>query len=67
MISPRRRYIVELTETQLQHVMSSLELYEMDLTGGEDFRSKLKHYNRIQRNTEKAVIEGYKNGLKTIK
>ena len=64
----KRRFIVELTQAQMNRVFSSLELYEMDVTGGRDFKDtgKLRDANFME-SIRKALHKGQDNGLKTIK
>tara|TARA_R100000278_G_scaffold118802_1_gene99712 strand:+ start:602 stop:805 length:204 start_codon:yes stop_codon:yes gene_type:complete len=67
MSKTRRRYVVELTKAQLFHIMSSLEVFEMDLSGGYGFEERQRKFLKHHRATEKSVLNGYRNGLKTIK
>ena len=67
----KRRFIVELTQAQMNIVFASLEVYEMDLTGGcaeggfEDM-GRLREANLMER-IRKALHKGQDNGLKIIK
>ncbi len=67
MSKTRRRYVVELTKAQLFLVMSSLEVFEMDLSGGYGFEQRQRKFLKLHRVTEKSVVNGYRNGLKTLK
>ncbi|ANS03574.1 hypothetical protein [uncultured Mediterranean phage uvDeep-CGR2-KM21-C345] len=64
----KKRYIVELTEAQMNMVFTSLEVYEMDTTGGGCFKDigKLQEANLMER-IKKALHKGQDNGLKTLK
>lgn len=62
----KRRYVIELTEKQVGHLFSALEVYEDDATGGYGFDSREKRYRRLHRNTYNALIEGYDNGMKSV-
>ena len=64
---PKRRYIVELTEPQIMRLFSSLEVYELELSGGYGFDDRCKELQRLHVNTFNALKEGYSKGLKTIK
>ena len=44
---PKRRYIVELTEPQIMRLFSSLEVYELDLSGGYGFDDRCKELQRL--------------------
>mgnify|MGYP003145291931 CR=1 FL=1 len=70
----KRRYIVELTSRQLSLVQSSLEIAELDLTGGFGYESGMnahcwKNQKRhiISERINVAINEAIKKGLKTIK
>ena len=67
MSKTRRGYVVELTKSQLLHIMSSLEVFENDLTGGYGFEERKRRLLKFHRATEKSVLNGYNNGLKTLK
>ena len=73
-IMTKRRYIVELTPTQLSVVQSSLEIAEMDLTGGYGYESgrnpnswKKHKLHIISERINIAISEAREKGLKTIK
>tara|TARA_Y100000593_G_C4179552_1_gene271325 strand:+ start:505 stop:723 length:219 start_codon:yes stop_codon:yes gene_type:complete len=70
----KRRYILELTPSQLSYLNVALELAEMDLTGGYGYESEMNapawkpskthiHNKRIK----VAISEAKEKGLKTIK
>tara|TARA_R110002020_G_scaffold159525_2_gene343412 strand:- start:1304 stop:1564 length:261 start_codon:yes stop_codon:yes gene_type:complete len=70
----KRRYIVELTPSQLSVIQSSLEIAELDLTGGSGYESGInahswkKHKRHIiSERINVAISEAREKGLKTIK
>ena len=70
----KRRYIVELTSHQLSLIQSSLEIAELEFTGGRGYESdyqkyiwKQKKLHIISERINIAISDARENGLKTIK